>query len=138
MWAGRGARLTALQISPSWSFVHRRWASGHREDVRAVPSYPPGRGSSWERTPMRVPPREMLASRARRASSLSFVFLKVWSPWRYAVILHLPTLRRMLDQSLNCSTMLRRVTMSSMVLLTRVPSSAYHLLARRRPQELMW
>ncbi len=46
---------------------------------------------------MRVPPREMLASRARKASSLSFFVLKVWSPWRYAVILHLPTLRRMPD-----------------------------------------
>jgi hypothetical protein len=71
MHDGSGARLTALHMVSSSCFVHRRWASGHRDAVRAVPKYPPGRGSSYVRTPMRCPPRVMWASRALSASSLS-------------------------------------------------------------------
>jgi len=55
----------------------------------------------------------------------------------YAIILHFPTLRWMPDQSLNCYTISRSVTMSSMVLVTNVPSYSYHLLASRRPQDIM-
>ncbi len=71
------------------------------------------------------------------ASSLSVFLRKDCRLCMLAVILHFPTLRRMPDQSLNCSTMSRRVTMSSMVLVTSVTSSAYHLLASRRPHEFM-
>ncbi len=72
MYDGSGARLTALQMVSSCCFVYRRWASGHRDAVRAVPKYPPGRGSSWVRTPMRYLPRARWASRALGASSMSF------------------------------------------------------------------
>ena len=42
MCEDRGAMFTALQISSNYCLVQRRWASGQREDVRAVPRYPPG------------------------------------------------------------------------------------------------
>jgi hypothetical protein len=43
MCDGSGARLTALQMFSSWRFVHRMWASGHRDALRTVPRYPPSR-----------------------------------------------------------------------------------------------
>ncbi len=86
---------------------------------------------------MRCPPRVMWASRALSGSSLSVFWRKDCRFYMQAVILHFPTLRRMPDQSLNYSTMSRSATISSMVLVTRVPSSACHLLAIRRPQEVM-
>ena len=47
------------------------------------------------------------------------------------------TLRWMPDQSLNCSTISRSETISSIVLVTIVSSSAYHLLASRRPRDVI-
>ena len=129
--------MTVLQMVSSWSFGHRRWASGHRDAVRVVPRYPPGRGSSYVRTSMGCPPRAMCARLARGASSLSDFLRKDCRPLIYAVILYLLTLKRMPDQSLSCSTISISVTMSSMVLVTNVPSSAYYFLASRRPQDVM-
>jgi hypothetical protein len=71
MFDRSGARLTALPMVSSCSLVHCRWASGHRGAVSAVSRYPPGRGSSYVRTPMRCPPRVMWVRRALSASSLS-------------------------------------------------------------------
>ena len=76
MWDGSGALWTTLHMKSSWDLVRLRWASGQREAVRAVPRYPPGKGSSCVRTPTRWPPIWTWASRARRASSLS-LFLQV-------------------------------------------------------------
>ena len=36
MCGGKGALASALPILFNCSFVHRRWASGHREAVRIV------------------------------------------------------------------------------------------------------
>ena len=119
----------AFPIRSRWCLVQRRWASGHSEAVRAVPRYPPGRGSSWERAPIWWPPIETCASRVRSASSLHDFF--------WMVILHFPTFRRMPDHAMNCSTISSSAIMSSMVLTTSMPSSAYHLLANRRSHDSM-
>jgi len=43
----------------------------------------------------------------------------------------------MLDHALNCFTMSISAIMSSTVVVTSVPSSAYHLLASWRPQDVI-
>jgi len=80
MCDGSGARLTVLHMVSCWSIAHRRWESGHRDAVRAMPRYPPGRGSSCARTPMRCTPRAMCASQAHSASSISDFFMKDCRP----------------------------------------------------------
>ena len=55
----------------------------------------------------------------------------------YAVTLHLSMFSFMPDQSLNCWTMESSDIMSSTEFVTSVPSSAYHLLASWRPQDVI-
>ncbi len=97
----------------------------------------PGRGSSWVREPIGRPPRVACASRALSASSLSRFCGMIWRSCRNAVIFHLLALRRMSDHSLSWLTRSRRDTIPSIELATRVPSSAYHLLANYRLHEEM-
>ena len=54
MLGGRGVFSTALLMVAMIPSVHWRWALGQRDGVRAVPRYPPGRGSSCDSTGMGV------------------------------------------------------------------------------------
>ena len=75
MFGGRGVVSTALLLLAKVSSVHLRWALGHRDAVSVVPRYPPGSGSSCERTCMGVPYMRTWARRVCSAVSRYFSIL---------------------------------------------------------------
>jgi hypothetical protein len=101
MPGGRVLERTALLMLVKVPIVHVRYAIGHRDAVRAVPRWPPGRGSSCEIMSTGMLLTLTWARRACKVVSWSAFHLTSRNAWMQLVNLHLGMLRRMPDHSLN-------------------------------------